>query len=176
MFKYVAGLLVVVVAAVAILASLQSDEFKVERSATIKAPPEKIFALIADFKQWSAWSPWDKLDPAMKKVVSGADMGKGASYAWEGNSKAGAGRMEILDAQSPSRIEIQIDFLKPIAGRNHILFTLTPGTDATTVNWSMDGPKPFISKLFSLFMNMDKMIGADFEEGLAKLRSAAEKP
>lgn len=174
MFKII--LLIVIVALVAVLglAATRPDVFRVERSTSIKAAPEKIFPLIADFHQWAAWSPWEKMDPAMKRTFSGAASGKGAVYAWEGNSKVGAGRMEVTDAV-PSKITLQLDFIKPFEGHNIAEFTLTPNGETTNVTWAMHGPAPFISKLIGLFCNMDKMIGKDFETGLANMKVAAEK-
>jgi hypothetical protein len=174
MFKIIVLIVVVAVAGVLGYASTRPDVFRVERSASIKATPDKLFPLIADFHQWGAWSPWEKLDPAMKRSFTGAASGKGAAYAWEGDSKVGAGRMEVTDAQ-PTQITIQLDFIKPFEGHNIAEFTLTPNGDSTKVTWAMHGPAPFISKLMGLFFDMDKMIGKDFETGLANLKTVAEK-
>jgi uncharacterized protein YndB with AHSA1/START domain len=173
--KGIALLIVALVAGVLIFASTKPDTFAVQRSATIKAPPEKIFAVLNDFQRWPEWSPWEKLDPAMKRTLGGAPAGKGATYAWEGNGKAGAGRMEIVESAPASKIGIQLDFIKPFEGHNRTEFTLTPQGDATQVNWVMSGPTPFISKLMQVFVNMDTMIGKDFEEGLANLKALTEK-
>ena len=174
MFKIILLIVIVALAAVLGFATTRPDVFRVERSASIKAAPEKIFPLIADFHQWAEWSPWEKMDPAMQRTFSGAVSGKGAAYAWEGNSKVGAGRMEITDAV-PSKITIQLDFIKPFEGHNIAEFTLTPNGDTTNVTWAMHGPAPFISKLIGLFCDMDKMIGKDFETGLANLKVIAQK-
>ena len=163
------------IAGVLIFATTKPATFSVQRSATIKAPPEKIYALISDFPSWPQWSPWEKLDPAMKRTLSGAATGKGSVYEWAGNGKAGAGRMEIIDTTPSSKIEIKLDFIKPFEGHNITEFTLTPQGDATQVNWRMHGPAPFISKLMQVFVSMDKMIGKDFEEGLANLKAVAER-
>jgi uncharacterized protein YndB with AHSA1/START domain len=173
--KGIALLIVALIAGVLIFATTKPDTFSVQRSATIKAPPEKIFAVLNDFHRWTEWSPWEKLDPAMKRTLGGAPSGKGATYAWEGNSKAGQGRMEIVESTPPGTVGIQLDFIKPFEGHNRTVFTLTPQGDATQVNWSMSGPTPFVSKLMQVFVSMDAMIGKDFEEGLANLKALTEK-
>jgi uncharacterized protein YndB with AHSA1/START domain len=170
-------LLAFAVAIVALLAftATRADSFRIERSAQIKAPPEKIFALINDLHRWTAWSPWEKIDPRLKRSYTGAASGMGAAYAWEGNSKVGAGRMEITDATAASKIVIKLDFIEPFEGHNTAEFTLTPGAQGeTTVNWAMYGPSPFVSKLIGIFFNMDRMIGGQFEQGLANLKTASE--
>jgi uncharacterized protein YndB with AHSA1/START domain len=171
----VAALVAVLVVGVLGLAATKSDTFAVERSATIKAAPETLYALISDFHQWEAWSPWDKLDPAMKRTYDGAASGTGAVYAWEGNDKAGKGRMEITEATAPSKIVIKLDFLVPFEAHNVTEFTLASEGDAQKLTWRMSGPQPFLSKVFSVFMDMDAMIGKDFETGLASLKAIAEK-
>jgi hypothetical protein len=174
MFKIIAVALVVVIAAILVLAATRPDSFRVERSAQISAPPEKILSLVNDFHQWSTWSPYEKLDPALKRTFAGAAAGKGAVYEWEGNSKAGQGRMEIITA-APTQTAIQLDFIKPFEAHNIAAFTAQPLGEATRVTWSMEGPSPFITRVLGLFVNMDKMIGGDFETGLANLKAAAEK-
>ena len=131
--------------------------------------------MLVDFRQWPAWSPWEKLDPDMKRTLSGPASGPGATYAWQGSSKVGAGRMEIKEVTAPSKVEIQLDFIKPFEGHNVTDFTLVPRGDATEVTWLMRGPAPFVSKLMGVFVDMDKMIGKDFEAGLANLKAASEK-
>ena len=175
MWKIVILVLVVVVVGVMVVASMRPNDFSVQRSVSILAPPEKIFPMIDDFRQWPAWSPWEKLDPTMKRTLSGAPSGVGAIYAWDGSGKVGAGRMEIKEATAPSKIGIQLDFIKPFEGHNIADFTLAPMGQATEVTWRMHGPAPFISKLMGLFFDMDTMIGKDFEAGLANLKAAAEK-
>ena len=176
MFKKILIALVVIIAAILIFAATKPDTFKVERTASIKAAPEKIFPLINNMHNWASWSPWEKLDPAMKKTFSGPDSGVGAVYAWEGNSKAGAGSMEITDAPAPSKVTMKLDFVKPFVGHNIAEFTLTPdGGEGTTVTWSMSGPSPYMMKVIGIFCNMDKLIGKDFETGLANLRALSEK-
>jgi uncharacterized protein YndB with AHSA1/START domain len=178
MVKAVAIVAVVVVVAVAfvlILAATKADTFRVQRAASIQAPPEKIFTLINDLRSWAAWSPYEKKDPAMKRSFSGAQYGKGAVYAWDGDKNVGQGRMEIIDTSAPSRIVIKLDFLKPFEGHNVAEFTMVPQGEATNVTWSMYGPSPYFAKIMHLFINMDRMIGNDFEEGLTNLKSLAEK-
>jgi len=174
MFKKIAIVVLVLVVAVLAYAATRPDRLHVERSATIQAPPEEIFPLISDFRRWASWSPYETRDPAMKKTYGGAAQGKGAVYEWEGNSEVGQGRMEITDAD-PSRITIKLDFIKPLEGHNVADFALVPQGGTTNVTWSMDGPSPYIGKLIGVFMNMDRMIGSDFETGLANLKAIAEK-
>ncbi|CAJ0807771.1 SRPBCC family protein [Ralstonia holmesii] len=174
MLKIIAIVIVVAIAAVLGFAATRPDTFKVQREIDIKAPPEEVFALINDFHHWTTWSPWEKRDPAMKRTYGSPASGKGANYAWDGSREVGAGRMEIVDSTSPSRIQIQLDFLKPFAAHNTAEFTLKPDGDVTHVTWAMYGPSPFISKVMGLFFSMDAMIGKDFEAGLANLKSAAQ--
>jgi hypothetical protein len=157
-----------------ILASMKPDDFRVTRSTQIKAPPEKIMASISDFHKWSAWSPYENLDPAMKRTFSGAPSGKGAIYEWSGNDKVGAGRMEILQSSVP-QVDIKLDFIKPFEGHNMAVFTAQPQGDTTTVTWAMSGPAPFISKVMQVFCSMDALIGKDFEAGLQNLKAFSEK-
>ena len=175
MLKKILVALVVVIVGLLAFAATRPDTFSVVRAATIKAPPEKIYPLIADFRGWSLWSPWEKLDPAMKRTFEGPANGKGAIYAWEGDSKVGAGRMEITDAAPASKVVIKLDFLKPIEGHNTTEFVLAPAGDSTRVTWDMHGPSTFITKLMGVFVSMDSMVGKDFETGLANLKAATEK-
>ncbi|QPC90056.1 SRPBCC family protein [Mesorhizobium sp. INR15] len=175
MFTTILVILVVLIAAVLVYAATRPDSFVVTRSANIKATPEAIFPMINDFRHWSAWSPYEKLDPEMRRTLSGAETGKGAAYAWDGNSKAGTGRMEITDATAPSRVSLKLDFEKPFRANNTVDFTLTPAGGDTAVTWAMRGSRPFIAKLMGLVMNFDRLIGKDFEAGLANLKSATEK-
>jgi uncharacterized protein YndB with AHSA1/START domain len=171
----VAVVLAIAIAVVLILAARKPDTFRVQRAATVKAPPEKIFPLINDFHQWGTWSPYETKDPAMKRSYSGAERGQGAVYGWEGNKNVGSGRMEILDAQAPSKILIKLDFFTPFEGHNTAEFTMLPQGDGTNVTWLMHGPSPFIGKIMHVFINMDRMVGKDFEIGLANLKRLAEK-
>jgi hypothetical protein len=174
MLKTIAVVLVTAVIAILIFAALKPPTFHVERSTTIAAAPDKISPLLDDFHNWNQWSPWAKLDPNMRVTYSGAPQGPGAVYAWEGNSKVGKGRMEILAAE-PTLTSIKLDFYSPFASQNHTDFVLEPQGSVTRVTWKMDGPNSFASKLMSVFVSMDSMIGKDFDTGLGQLKSAAEK-
>ena len=171
--KIGALVVVVLVAAVLALAAIRPDTFTVRRGASIQAPPEKIHAVLNDFRGWEAWSPWEKLDPAMKRSYSGAASGKGAVYAWEGNGNVGQGRMEITDS-SASRVAMNLDFVKPFEAHNKVEFLLAPKGGATDVTWSMQGPVPYFAKIVHLFVDMDKMVGGQFETGLANLKRVSE--
>src|SRR5580704_5704653 len=166
--------LAVAVAIVLALAATKPASFSVRRAALVKAAPEKIFSLINDFHQWGSWSPYEHKDPAMKRSYSGAAAGRGAVYAWDGNNNVGSGRMEILDASAPAKIVIKLDFFRPFEGHNTAEFTMLPQGDATNVTWVMHGPASFMSKLMQVFMNLDRMIGKDFEVGLANLKRLTE--
>jgi hypothetical protein len=176
MLKFIGGLAVVAIVAILILAAMKPSTFIVERSVTINAPPEKIDPLITDFHNWNTWSPWVKLDPAMKITYSGPATGVGSVYEWEGNSKVGKGRMEMRVVQ-PLKTSIKLDFLKPFEGHNTADFVLVPeGNSATRVTWLMYGPLTFIpGKVMSVFTTTDAMMGDDFQKGLANLKAAAEK-
>jgi uncharacterized protein YndB with AHSA1/START domain len=175
MFKTIAVVIVVVIAGVLVFAATKPDTFRVQRAASIKAPPEKVFALINDFNRWDAWSPWEKKDPAMKRTLGAARSGRGAVYAWEGNKDVGQGRMEITESVPPSRVRINLDFVKPFEAHNVVEFTLEPKGDATNVAWAMQGDTPYFAKIIHVFIDMDRMVGRDFEAGLANLKAAAEK-
>jgi uncharacterized protein YndB with AHSA1/START domain len=170
----IAGIIVLILAIVLIMAAMKPATFRLERSTIIKAPPEKIFPFVNDFRQWRAWSPWENIDADLKRDYGGANAGVGATYAWEGK-KAGIGRMEITEARSPSRILIKLDFLKPFEAHNTADFSFTQQADGTRVDWAMYGANQFTGKVMSIFMNVDKMVGKDFEKGLAALKAAAEK-
>jgi uncharacterized protein YndB with AHSA1/START domain len=171
----IAVILAIAIAIVLILAATKPDTIRVQRVTSIKAPAERIFPLINNFHQWGTWSPYEHKDPAMKRTYSGADSGKGAVYAWDGNNNVGSGRMEILETSEPSKIVIKLDFFKPFEGHNIAEFTMLPQGDATTLTWVMHGPARFISKVMQVFMNLDNMIGRDFEAGLANLKKITEK-
>src|SRR5712671_6354105 len=178
MFEIIAIIAVVLVVAIAIiliLAAIKPNTFSVQRATIVKAPPEKIFPLINDFHQWGTWSPYETKDPAMKRSYGGAASGKGAVYAWEGNKNVGSGRMEILDASAPSKIVIKLDFFTPFEGHNTAESTMLPHGDATNVTWLMHGPAPFMGKIMHVFINIDRMVGKDFEIGLANLKRLTEK-
>jgi uncharacterized protein YndB with AHSA1/START domain len=165
----------IAIAIVLIVAATKPDTFSVQRATTVRAPPEEIFPSINDFHQWATWSPWEDKDPAMKRTYSGTGSGKGAVYAWDGNKNVGTGRMEILEVSAPSKIVIKLDFFKPFEAHNTAEFTMLPQGDGTSLTWLMHGPAPFMSKVMQVFVNMDKMVGKDFEAGLAKLKKLAER-
>ena len=170
----IAVILAIAIAAVLVLAATKPGTLRVQRATSIKAPAEKIFPLINDFRQWRTWSPYENKDPAMKRTFSGAESGKGAVYAWDGDKNVGSGRMEILDT-APTKIVIKLDFFKPFEGHNTAEFTMLPQGDGTNLTWTMYGPANFMSKLIQVFMNLDNMIGKDFEAGLANLKKLTEK-
>jgi uncharacterized protein YndB with AHSA1/START domain len=171
----IAVILAVAIAAVLILAATKPTTLRVQRSVSINAPPERIFSLISDFHQWVTWSPYEQKDPAMKRTYSGTERGRGAVYAWDGDKNVGSGRMEILEASAPQKIVIKLDFFTPIEGHNTAEFTMLPQGDGTHVTWLMHGPANFMSRLIQVFMNLDNLIGKDFEAGLANLKTITEK-
>jgi hypothetical protein len=171
----IVGILIVLVIVLLLVVSRRPDTFRVQRSAQIKASPDKVFGFLQDFHHWPSWSPWEKMDPAMSRAHSGTEKGKGAIYTWKGNKKVGEGRMEITESTSPGRLVIKLDFLKPFEAHNTAEFTLEPQGDMTNLTWAMHGPQPFMFKAMGLFMNMDTMIGKDFEAGLGNLKTLAEK-
>jgi len=171
----IAVILAIAIAVVLIFAATKPNTFSVQRATAIKAPPQKIFPLINDFHQWRSWSPYEHKDPAMKRSYSGAESGKGAVYAWDGNKNVGSGRMEILDTSVPSKILIKLDFFKPFEGHNTAEFTMLPQGDATLLTWTMHGPAVFMSKVMQVFMNLDHMIGKDFEVFFFNLTELTEK-
>jgi uncharacterized protein YndB with AHSA1/START domain len=176
MIKKILGTLALLLVLLLAFAATRPDTFRVERSVSIKAPPEKVFSYLNDFQKFGAWSPWEKLDPAMQRTFSGPPIGVGSAYAWTGNNDVGAGRMEIKSVEPNARVTIQLDFLKPFEASNTTDYILQAGTDgATTVTWAMYGPAPYVSKLMGIFVSMDAMVGKDFEQGLANLKVASEK-
>ncbi len=152
-----------------------ADTFTVERRARIAAPADTIYPLLADFRRWPEWSPWEKLDPAMAHRYEGAESGVGAITSWSGNRKAGEGRMEIIEAAAPLSLTVDLQFLKPWKAQNTTTFTLTPDAEGADIVWSMAGPLNLVMKVMGIFKSMDKMIGPDFEEGLANLKAVAER-
>jgi len=170
----IAVVVLVVIAAVLIYASTKQDSFRVQRSVSIKAPPEKIFPLINDLKAWAGWSPYEKKDPAMKRSFGPITAGKGATYEWAGDKNVGQGHMEILEESPSKKVLIKLDFIRPF--ETHMAeFTLDPKGDTTLATWAIYGPSAYITKVMGLFFNMDTMIGKDFEAGLADLKTTAEK-
>jgi uncharacterized protein YndB with AHSA1/START domain len=174
MFWMVILVIVGLVLAVLAYAATRPDEFRVERKTHINAPPERVYPFLVDFHQWTAWSPWEKLDPNLTRRHSGAPSGVGAVYEWEGNKKVGKGRMEIRKAIAPSLVVIMLDFIEPWASHNTSEFNLTSASNATDVTWTTHGPNLFTAKVMSLFMSMDKLVGKDFERGLANLKAVSE--
>jgi uncharacterized protein YndB with AHSA1/START domain len=174
MLKIIMILVVVVVIGVLVYASTKPDAFSIVRKLKINASPEKVFAEVNDFNRWKSWSPWEKKDLAIQRTHSGSASGVGTVYEWTGNKDVGQGRMEITESTSPQKIIIQLDFFKPFEAHNIAEFTFVQEGAGTLVVWEMRGPQPFISKLMCLFMNMDKMVGPDFEEGLANLKKITE--
>ena len=175
MLKTILIIAVVLVAAILIYAAIKPETFRIQRTAGINAPPDKVFALINDFHSWASWSPWEKKDLAMKKTHSGSPQGKGAVLEWDGNKDVGTGRMEVLDSIPVSKILIKLDFLKPFEAHNTAEFTLAPNAGSTQVTWAMYGPQPYMMKVMGLFCSMDKMVGKDFETGLASMKALVEK-
>jgi len=171
----IAALLAVAVAAILGFAATKPDTMTVSRSIMVEAPAEQIYPHIADFRQWESWSPWEKRDPQMTRTYSGADSGIGAVYEWLGNDDVGQGRMNIIDAGAPSRVNIQLDFIKPFESSFETEFRLADQEGVTRVTWTMQGANTYLSKLMSVFMDMESMIGRDFEQGLQSLKMAAER-
>ncbi len=177
MKKILLGALVVIVLIVLIfcvVVAMQPATYHVERSATINAPASVVFEQVNDFHKWNAWSPWSKLDPAMKTSFEGAPAGTGAIYSWNGNDQVGEGRMTITESRPSEQIKIKLDFIKPFAATSATVFSFKPQGNQTAVTWTMDGNNNFVGKAASLFMNMDKMVGTDFEKGLAQMKTIAE--
>jgi uncharacterized protein YndB with AHSA1/START domain len=175
MFKNIVLAVVVLIALVMVYAATRPDSFRLERTISIQAPPDRVFALINDFHRWATWSPWEKIDADLKRSYGGPVEGVGAAYGWEGR-QTGVGHMEIVESSPPSRVLIKLDFVKPFEAHNTAEFSLRAQGDATVVTWAMYGPSPYISKLIGLFVSMDRMVGKDFETGLKNMKSAAEKP
>jgi uncharacterized protein YndB with AHSA1/START domain len=171
---YVLAAVAAAIAIFLIACAMKPNAFRIERSAVIDAPADRIHPMIDDFRRWPAWSPWETKDPGMARTFSGAANGKGAIYGWDGNRNIGAGRMEILESEAPRRVVIQLDFLRPFKARNTAEFTLKPEGSGTRVTWAMFGPQPFIGKVMDTIMNCDRMIGREFEAGLAKLKADVE--
>ena len=174
MLKIALIIAIILIVAILLYAASRVNTFTVERSIDIKAAPENIFAYINDFHLWQEWTPYDK-DPAMKKSYGGSTTGKGATYAWEGNKDVGKGEIAIAESIPPGKVEFDLHMIAPFEGRNRVVFTMQPQGNATHVIWAMDGVNPYLSKIIGLFMDMDKMIGKDFEVGLAKLKVVAER-
>jgi uncharacterized protein YndB with AHSA1/START domain len=166
----IAALIILVLA----LAQQKPDTFRVERSTTINASPERVFELINDFRHFSEWSPWEKLDPDMTRTLTGPASGTGSVYEWSGNGKAGAGRMEIVESVPSSRVTMRLNFLRPFKSQSTAEYSIQPLSGTTKITWAMHGPSPLVSKVMQVFMSMDTMIGKDFDEGLANIKHVAE--
>ncbi|MFA6440211.1 MAG: SRPBCC family protein [Bacteriovoracaceae bacterium] len=167
--------LAVIIAVLLLFATTKPDTFRVERTMSIKAAPEKVYALINDFHEWKSWSPFEKLDTTMNKTFSGAMNGKGAVYEWSGNSNAGSGRMEITDTVQYSKITIKLDFITPFEGHNTAEFILQSDGENTKVTWAMYGPNLYLGKVMSIFFSMDAMLGSEFNKGLADIKLLSEQ-
>ncbi len=174
MLKKILIALAVIVVGFLVVVAMQPSEFHVTRTATISAPPAAVFAQVNDLHRWEAWSPWGKLDPAMKETFAGAPAGTGASYTWSGNNEVGEGRMTITESRPSELIQLQLEFVRPFASTCTVEFTFKPEGDQTAVAWSMAGKNNFIAKAVGLFMNCDKMVGGQFEQGLAQMKSVVE--
>jgi hypothetical protein len=170
----IAMALVVIAIVLGGVIAMQPSEFRLVRTATIAASAPAVFTQVNDFHNWEAWSPWAKLDPNMKETYAGAPAGTGAIYSWVGDRNVGEGRMTLMESRPNDLITIKLEFMKPFAGTNTAQFTFKPVGDQTVVTWSMDGQLNFITKAFHLVMSMDKMVGGQFEEGLARMKSVAE--
>ncbi|HEX2101996.1 MAG TPA: SRPBCC family protein [Candidatus Synoicihabitans sp.] len=158
----------------AIIVARQPDNYRVTRTTTITAPASTVFPLVNDFRRWDSWSPWAKLDPEMKQTFEGPATGVGAVQTWSGNNKVGAGQATITESRVPELIRVKLEFLKPFESTSTSEFAFQPEGDRTVVTWTMVGDQTFVSKAFGLFINMDKMIGTDFEKGLAAMKTVAE--
>ena len=168
-------IIAILIFAFLVIASMKPNSFSLRRSMDMKASTDEVFAQLNDFKNWGAWSPWEKMDPDLKRNFSGSASGKGAYYSWIGNKKVGEGNMEIIRSVPSSNIELNLNFLKPFKASNITEFKITPKGNMTNVNWEMRGPLNLMMKIMHMFMDMDKMVGKDFEAGLANLKSIVEK-
>ena len=175
MLKKILAVVVIVLAVLAIIISMRPEKFHAERSATFAAPPEKVFAQVNDLRAMDTWSPWSKIDPNATSTYEGPQAGVGAIMRWDGNMEVGKGSMTITESRSNERVKYQLDFVKPFKSTAIAQFTLQPANDRTTVTWSMDGNNNFIGKAIGLFMDCEKMIGEQFEKGLASLKEVVEK-
>lgn len=171
----VVALLVVVILGILGYAATKPDIFRIERSITINAPADRIFPLINDMHSWHGWSPYENLDPNMKRTFSGPASGKGAVYEWSGNDQVGQGRMEVIDVKPPSTVTIKLSFIKPFQAENTAEFKLVPEGDSTKVTWAMFGPNDYMCKVMQTVFNMDAMCGKDFEKGLSSMKKAIEQ-
>lgn len=167
-------IIVVIIAAFLIYVAMKPSSFRLERSTRVNAPPDRIFPLINDFHNWTQWSPFEGLDPNLQRTYSGPSSGVGSVYAYEGNNKVGAGRMEIKESVPNGKVLSALDFSKPMVAHNFAEFSFRPDGGGTVVTWAMYGPSPFMSKLFTTFFSMDSIVGKQFDQGLANLKRIAE--
>lgn len=174
MIKKTLAILAIALVAIAVYAAFQPSEYRVQRSAVIAAPPAAVFPHVNELRKWEAWSPWAKRDPEMKQTYDGAPSGEGATSHWSGNSEVGEGRMTIVESRPDELVTIRLEFIKPFESTSSSQFDFQPEGAGTRVTWSMHGENEYIGKVLCLFMDMDAMIGADFEEGLAALKAVAE--
>lgn len=163
-----------VLGALALFVATRPAEFHIERQTAIDAPPERVFPLVNDLRAWTRWSPWERRDPQMARRYEGPAAGEGAVYAWQGNAEVGSGRMTIVESQPERRIEILLEFSEPFEATNEVAFGFRDAGAGTEVVWGMDGRNGFLARAIALVMDMDAMVGADFEAGLAALKEAAE--
>lgn len=178
MLKIIAIVIVVIVvliAGVLVFAATKPDTFRVQHTASLKAPPQKIFPLINDLRTFNTWNPYEKKDPNLKGRYSGSSSGKGATYAFGGNKEVGAGSIEIVESLPSSKVTMKLNMIKPFEAQNTVEFTLRPEGDITNVTWAMQGRTPYVAKVIPLLFDMDSMVGKDFETGLANLKAAAEQ-
>ena len=174
MLKFILIGLAVIIVVLAVVVAMQPDDFRVTRSATVSAPAAVVFAQVNDLHKWEAWNPWQKKDPAMKLTFAGPPAGPGASYSWAGNNEVGEGRLTITESRPGELVRLKLEFMKPFAATNTADFTFKPEGDKTAVTWSMEGKNNYLAKALHLVMNMDKMVGGEFEKGLADMKVAAE--
>ena len=174
MLMYVLIALAILVGLILVVVALQPSKFRIQRSAVFSTSPPAAFAQVNDFHKWEAWSPWAKMDPACKNEFSGEPAGTGAKFSWAGNKKVGEGRMTIVESKPNQLIRIQLDFLKPFCATNIAEFIFEPRGEQTAVTWSMTGSRKFPFKAICMFMNMDKIVGGEFEKGLADMKALAE--
>jgi hypothetical protein len=175
MLKWSLAAIAAIVVVFLIIVAMQPSDFKIERSASMRAPAPAAYAQVNDFQNWRAWSPWEKVDPALKRQYEGPKAGTGAVYAWQGNRDVGEGRMTITDSRPGALVRIKLEFIKPFAATNQTDFTFKPAADGTTVTWTMTGQNNFLSKAICMFMDMDKMVGGMFEQGLTQMKTVVER-
>jgi hypothetical protein len=173
---YAVAALAAIVVIILVIAALKPSDFRVVRSASMSAPPPAVFAQVNDFHNWESWSPWAKIDPTMKQTYAGAPAGTGAIYTWDGNNNVGAGRMTMTESRPHERIQIKLEFFRPFAAVNTAEFAFQAEGQQTTVTWSMAGTYAFMVKVMGFFMSMDKMVGGQFEKGLAQMKALVETP